>query len=325
MLRRFVTRTPFIRLDPISEQTGFNVYVKDEGRQRTGSFKPRILAQFFRPLTRWWGRLWFALTVRVITTGTTGNQGQAVAWAVTRLRAKYPRLFGSLQARIFTTSDTPPVKENKMRALGAEVVKVEGDYEEARARAEAAGKHWAARYLTHGGAASVSSYGGSLGLEMVEDLVKQWKRQNLVMPFFSVDELLQLKVFAERRRVSREIHERLQILEQRLEPLADVAVLVPVGTGGLAAGVVVALKLLNPRVTVIGVASDRTASMYESLKAGRLTRITTSRGVKEDGSNVPEVERFAFEVLQRLADGMLIVPHDRIDRGVREHWLQGGI
>ena len=56
-----------------------------------------------------------------------------------------------------------------------------------------------------------------------------------------------------------------------VEDLPDIAaVLVPVGGGGLASGVVVAVKALRPRARVIGVEPELAADARESLEAGRI-------------------------------------------------------
>ena len=62
----------------------------------------------------------------------------------------------------------------------------------------------------------------------------------------------------------------LELLEQvpELE-----AIIVPVGGGGLIAGIAVAVKALRPRVKIIGVESTHTASFSAALKAGRPIRV----------------------------------------------------
>jgi threonine dehydratase len=61
----------------------------------------------------------------------------------------------------------------------------------------------------------------------------------------------------------------LEILEQ----LPDVdEVYVPIGGGGLAAGVLIAIKEKNPNIKIVGVQSSSFPSMYESLKANSLTK-----------------------------------------------------
>ncbi|HEU0277720.1 MAG TPA: pyridoxal-phosphate dependent enzyme, partial [Rhodanobacteraceae bacterium] len=66
------------------------------------------------------------------------------------------------------------------------------------------------------------------------------------------------------------------------------AIFVPVGGGGLIAGIAVYVKYLYPNIRVIGVEPQDAASMYESLKAGR--RVTLDRvGIFADGVAVKRV------------------------------------
>src|ERR1700745_2734292 len=60
------------------------------------------------------------------------------------------------------------------------------------------------------------------------------------------------------------------------------AIFVPIGGGGLIAGIAVYVKYLYPNVRVIGVEPEDAASMYESLKAGK--RVSLDRvGIFADG------------------------------------------
>jgi threonine dehydratase len=70
----------------------------------------------------------------------------------------------------------------------------------------------------------------------------------------------------------------LEILEQR----PDVeAILVPVGGGGLLAGVATAVKAINPSVRVIGVEPDGAAAMKASLEAGEPVTLARTASVAD--------------------------------------------
>src|SRR5205814_9777864 len=61
-----------------------------------------------------------------------------------------------------------------------------------------------------------------------------------------------------------------------LEDVPDVdAVIVPVGGGGLIAGVGTAIKAQKPSVRIVGVEPQNAPTLYESLKAGEVLRIPT--------------------------------------------------
>ncbi len=71
------------------------------------------------------------------------------------------------------------------------------------------------------------------------------------------------------------------------------AIFVPVGGGGLIAGIAVYVKYLYPDIRIIGVEPEDAAGMYESLKAGR--RVTLDRvGIFADGVAVKRVGEETF-------------------------------
>src|SRR6266480_5262868 len=59
-----------------------------------------------------------------------------------------------------------------------------------------------------------------------------------------------------------------------LEQLPHVtAIIIPIGGGGLAAGVGAVVKQLRPEIRVIGVQAEASAAIYHSLKAGRMVTV----------------------------------------------------
>ena len=95
-------------------------------------------------------------------------------------------------------------------------------------------------------------------------------------------------------------------------PTVDI-ILVPIGGGGLAAGVSTLAKLLNPNVKVIGVEPAGANCMQESLKAGKVVSlpgvetIADGTAVKTPGSNIfPYVQKNIDEIIT-IEDEELIV------------------
>ncbi len=88
-------------------------------------------------------------------------------------------------------------------------------------------------------------------------------------------------------------------------PLVDV-ILVPIGGGGLAAGVSTLAKLLNPKIKVIGVEPEGAACMKASLKAGK---VVTLPGVDTiaDGTAVKTPGTKIFPYIQENIDDILTV------------------
>jgi len=95
-------------------------------------------------------------------------------------------------------------------------------------------------------------------------------------------------------------------------PLVDV-ILVPIGGGGLAAGVSTLAKLLNPKIKVIGVEPEGAACMKASIKAGKVVTLPTvdtiadGTAVKTPGSNIFPYIRQNIDDIITVKDEDLIV------------------
>ncbi|KZC06262.1 L-threonine dehydratase catabolic TdcB, partial [Dufourea novaeangliae] len=100
----------------------------------------------------------------------------------------------------------------------------------------------------------------------------------------------------------------LEIVEQ--VPDID-AVVVPVGGGGLIAGVALAVKTLHPNVTIIGVESERCPSFYIARKANRPV-YTPIESTLADGLAVPMVGYNAFATANPLIDKLVVVKEEWI-------------
>jgi threonine dehydratase len=100
----------------------------------------------------------------------------------------------------------------------------------------------------------------------------------------------------------------LEILDQ-LPGVA--AVVVPIGGGGLAAGVVAAIKQTRPDVRVIGVEPDGAAAMRASLDAGHPVTLPRTGSVA-DGLMPVRPGDLTFDYVSRLADDVVTVSDDQI-------------
>jgi threonine dehydratase len=97
------------------------------------------------------------------------------------------------------------------------------------------------------------------------------------------------------------------------------AVLMPIGGGGLASGIAVAVRALHPGARLIGVEPKLAADAQESLREGRMVRweaARTSRTIA-DGVRSQGIGRRPFDHLSRLLDDIVTVPEDEIAAGVR--------
>src|SRR5580698_6749056 len=95
------------------------------------------------------------------------------------------------------------------------------------------------------------------------------------------------------------------------------AIFVPVGGGGLISGIAVYVKYLYPNVRIIGVEPEDSASMYESLKAGK--RVTLDRvGVFADGVAVKRVGEETFNLCRAHVDEILLLDTDEICAAIQD-------
>jgi threonine dehydratase len=100
-----------------------------------------------------------------------------------------------------------------------------------------------------------------------------------------------------------------------LEILQDVpdveAVFVPVGGGGLAAGVVTAIKPQHPEVDIYALESTYAPTLHASLAAGEVTRIAT-RPSLADGLAVAEIGRLCFDIVRGKLKQCVLVDEPQI-------------
>ena len=95
------------------------------------------------------------------------------------------------------------------------------------------------------------------------------------------------------------------------------AVFVPVGGGGLIAGIAAYVKALMPEVRVIGVESMDADALYRSLAAGRRVELEQV-GIFADGTAVRQVGATAFEVARDRVDAVVRVTNDEICAAIKD-------
>ncbi len=95
------------------------------------------------------------------------------------------------------------------------------------------------------------------------------------------------------------------------------AIFVPVGGGGLIAGIAAFVKQVYPRVRIIGVEPEDAAAMYESLRAKQ--RVTLEHvGLFADGVAVRRVGEETFALARRYVDEVLLVTTDQICAAIQD-------
>ncbi len=145
---------PHLRRTPLTFDPALRLWLKWESQQVTGSFKPRGALNKVLALQE--GELRAGLVAC-----SAGNHGQGVALA--------GRVLGA-RVTVFVSEKASPLKIEKMRALGAEVIPVHGGYAEAEAAAlddaSTSGRIFVSPYNDR----HVMAGGGTLALELLEEV-----------------------------------------------------------------------------------------------------------------------------------------------------------
>ena len=101
-----------------------------------------------------------------------------------------------------------------------------------------------------------------------------------------------------------------------IEDLPDVdTVIVPIGGGGLISGISLAVKSLRPSVRVIGVEPERAASMYQSIQAGKIIRLSDTRTIA-DGLATREPGPITYPIVKKNVDEIQLVSEEEIEKAV---------
>jgi threonine dehydratase len=250
---------PVARVTPlvdVSRAAGRPLLLKCENLQPGGAFKIRGAYNMLAQLTP-------EQRARGVVTFSSGNHGQAMALAASRLGAP---------AVVVMPTTAPAVKVEGAKSFGAEVILAGTTSADRRQRAEAEA---AAR-----------------GLTMVPPFDHEW-------------------IIAGQGTAG------LEILEQ----CPDVAaILVPIGGGGLVAGVAAAVKQLEPTVKVVGVEPLGAAAMKASVDAGHLVTLPKTETIA-DGLMPVRPGDLTFAHVQRFVDAVVTVDDPAIIDAVL--WIFG--
>jgi len=251
-----IYKTPLLTSRILSERTGFDVRLKAEMFQRTGSYKIRGPLNKFTYLTDEQKR-------RGVICSSAGNHAQGVA-----LAAK----LNDMHAVVVMAENATPSKVAATRGYGAEVVLHGTIWDEANEKAKQLVVERGLTYIHPFDDPELVAGQGTLGLEIHDDF-----------------------------------------------PQADVVV-VPIGGGGLISGVSMALKAINPKVTIVGVESSGAPGMQKSVEAGRVVTLDRVDCII-DGLRVKRVGDYTHAVVSRFVDEIVTLPDADIFDAVV--WVMG--
>jgi threonine dehydratase len=99
-------------------------------------------------------------------------------------------------------------------------------------------------------------------------------------------------------------------LEQQIETID--AVLVPIGGGGLIAGIAGYLKSTYTGIEIIGCQPENSAVMFESIKAGRIVQMESKPTISEGTAGGIEQGAITFSICQRYVDDIICVSEAEI-------------
>ena len=249
VLKNAIYRTDIIRADKISSE--YELYLKAENLQKTGSFK--IRGAYYKI-----SRLSPAERKKGVIACSAGNHAQGVALAAAK---------NGIPSLICLPEGAPISKVEATKAYGAEICLVPGVYDDAYKRA----------------------------LQLKEE-----HGYAFIHPFDDED------VIAGQGTVGLEILEQLKGVE---------AIVVPVGGGGLIAGVAYAVKALRPDVLVYGVQAAGAASMLNSLRDGRVEALPSVSTIA-DGIAVKQPGVHTFDYCKKYVNGIVTVTDEEIARAI---------
>ena len=107
----------------------------------------------------------------------------------------------------------------------------------------------------------------------------------------------------------------MEILRQLSGPLD--AVFIPVGGGGLAAGVAAYVKALRPEVRIVAVESTESACLAAALETGKRV-ILPQVGIFADGVAVAQIGKNTWEVLKNTVDEVITCTPDEICAAIKD-------
>ncbi len=102
-------------------------------------------------------------------------------------------------------------------------------------------------------------------------------------------------------------------------------IIVPIGGGGLISGVALTTKKFSNKVKVVGVQSEASPAMYESIKKGEIVSVKLKHSIAEGLHGNIEKNSITFEFVKKYVDEILLVSERDIRWAIRELYESEGI
>ena len=257
--------TPLLLLNKLSKELNLNnIYYKDESKRfDLKSFKALGGAYAVEKVTKGNKDI-------TVSTATAGNHGRSVAWGAKRL---------GLKCKIFISEYVSDARGKAMEALGADVVKVKGNYEKSLIECikQSLENNW----------------------QIVQDVA--WKDYMLVPTLTMAGYSVMMKEIVDQINNEEITHIFLQA-----------------GVGGMAGAMVAGVaRYLKNTPKMIIVEPDSAACVMESIKTGKIEKINIERESLMGGMSCGEPSLVPWEILKKSVNNCISLPDDDIGKAMK--------
>ena len=257
--------TPLIELNKLSKELNLNkIFYKDESKRfNLKSFKALGGAYAVEKITKGNKNI-------VVATATAGNHGRSVAWGSRRL---------GLKCKIFISEYVSDARGQAMAELGADVIKVKGNYENSLIECikQSTENNW----------------------QIVQDVA--WKNYTIVPKYTMAGYTVMMKEIID------------QIDQNKISHI-----ILQAGVGGMAGAMIagIARYLENVSITLI-VEPDSAACVMESIKSEKIEKIDIKKESLMGGMSCGEVSLVPWEILKNSVKFCISLPDDDIAKTMK--------
>ena len=257
--------TPLFNLNKLSKELNLkNIFYKDESKRfNLKSFKALGGAYAVEKISKGNKDI-------TVSTATAGNHGRSVAWGARRL---------GLKCKIFKSEFVSDARGQAMSNLGAEVIKVKGNYEKSLMECiqQSTKNNW----------------------QIVQDVA--WENYLLVPKYTMAGYSVMMKEISSKVKDKEITHVILQA-----------------GVGGMAAAMIAGIaRYLNNIPIIIIVEPDSAACVLESIKKGKIEKIDIKRESLMGGMSCGEVSLVPWEILKNSVKYCISLPDDDIAKTMK--------
>ncbi len=270
-LKKIVTKTPLQYNSNLSKKYACNVFLKREDLQIVRSYKLRGAYNMMSMLSD-------AQLQKGVVCASAGNHAQGFAYSCKKLNTK-----GVVFMPLITSKQK--IKQTKMFGEDFVEIKLVGDsFDDCAVAAKKFSEENGMIFIPPFDDLRIIEGQGTVAVEVLEQfnniLESDYKKSSYLSPIGGVGGGLDF-------------------------------VFIPVGGGGLCAGVGSYLKTYSPKTKIIGVEPEGAPSMFEALKNGYPVTLDNIESFV-DGASVKRVGDLTFEICKEILDDMQLVPEGKV-------------